>query len=132
MRIIILTIVATLGFITSGCMFKSVSEQDLIGKYQADLPDGGTETLELLAGGDCIQEIRLHSGVFHSARGKWRYEPSVACIYLDGTRQSLTPERKTNPDMARIDAITGAPSVSRTIFGTVTIGSSESIYYKKQ
>jgi hypothetical protein len=114
-----------LGFLTSGCMFRSVSEHDLIGKYRADLPDGGVETLELLPGGDCVQEIRLHSGLSYSARGKWRYDESVTCVYLDGTRQALTPDHKINPDMARIDTVTAAPSVSRTIFGTVTIGSSE-------
>ena len=52
-----------------GCVFQNINEQDLLGKYLADLPGWGTETLELLADGKCAQEIRLPGGKTYNAHG---------------------------------------------------------------
>jgi hypothetical protein len=62
MRIFVLIVAVVIGSLLGGCMFKQIREQDIIGKYQADLPDGGTVSLELLPQGECIQIIRLKNG----------------------------------------------------------------------
>lgn len=128
-----LFIAAALVFAASGCMFGKTEESDLLGKYRADLPDGAVEFLELRPKGECVQEIRLKTGVTHSAHGKWRYDQKLKCLYLEGTRIALTPAGQINPDLAKIpQGTTGALSVSRSVFGEVTILLYEGIDYRKQ
>jgi hypothetical protein len=130
---VFLFIAAASVLFASGCVFQKTDEQDLLGKYRADLPDGAVEFLELLSKGACVQEIRLKSGASYSARGRWRYDPKLKCLYLEGTRIALTPTRKINADIGQIlPGNTGALSVSRSALGSVTITLHEGIDYRKQ
>jgi hypothetical protein len=127
-----LFIAVTLVLAVSSCMSREIRTQDLLGKYRADLPDGAVEFLDLLPQGECAQEIRLKGGVSYSARGKWRYDQKLKCLYLEGTRIALTPAGQINPDLGRIlEGNTGALSVSRSALGKVTIMLNEGIDYRK-
>ena len=127
-----LFIASTLALVASGCMFQEISEHDLLGKYRADLPDGAIEFLELLPKNECVQEIRLKSGVHYSAQGRWRYDTKLKCLYLEGTRIALAPTREINPDIGQIlTGNTGALSVSRSVLGKIAIMLHEDIDYRK-
>ena len=128
-----LIVAVALGCLLSGCMFKHVSEQDLLGKYQADLPDGTVEILELLPKGVCVQEIRLKDGASYKAEGDWKYDVERGRIFLRGIRQALTPPGVPNPDIAQPpDEVPLATPVSRTLMGAVTIMMHVGIDYQKQ
>ena len=128
-----LVAIASFSCIFNGCVLRRVHEEDLVGKYQADLPDGTVEWLNLLPEGECFQQIRLIDGSIYKARGRWRYFESTKYLQLQGTRVALTATRARNPNIAQISpGITGALPVSRTLLGEVTIMLNVGIDYRKQ
>lgn len=133
MKSLFFVLALSVGTLLLGCMSREIHEQDLVGKYRANLPGDTVEFLELRPSGECVQEIRLKDGVSRTAHGKWRYDSKLKCLYLEGTRIALTPEGKINPDIERIlPGNTGALSVSRSVLGRVTIMLNESVDYEKQ
>ena len=132
MKTLSVIIAVTVALVVSGCMFQKVSEQDLIGKYRADLPSGGTEILELLPKGDCAQEIRLPDGTSYEARGTWKYLPDSKYLQVRGIREALTPTRELNPKLsdAPRDEVVATP-ISRSVSGRLTIMLHEGVDYRK-
>lgn len=122
-----------LALVLVGCMFQKINEQDLYGSYRADLPGGGTESLELLPEGNCKQEIRLPDGETYNSQGTWKFFPDTKYLQVRGIRQSLTPEGQINPDIA---AAPGkevfATPVYRSLSGAMEIMLHEDINYRKQ
>lgn len=114
-----------------GCKLESVSQRDLIGKYRAELPDG-TELLELLPDGDCIQIIKLSGGQVYEAHGTWKFDEGKGRLYLKGTRQALTASKEPNPRIADppSGATLGTP-VYRRLNGKIAIMLHEGIDYHK-
>lgn len=125
-------IVFALTLALNGCMRDPVSEQELIGTYRAELPDGATESLELLATGECIQAIRLQDGVVYDARGTWKFDQKKGRLYLNGTRQALTASKKLKPHLSEppSDATLGTPVYRR--LGGIAIMLHEGIDYHKE
>jgi hypothetical protein len=129
-RILVICWVGVL--LVSGCAFRSVIAEQLLGKYVAALPDGGVEYLELLPGGVCLQEIRLASGATYSTQGKWRYIQDVKCVYIDATRHAVTIYGEMNPKVADVVVdVTRAPTVSRSVTGRIRLGSSRGFHFDK-
>ena len=119
--------------VLSGCMFRVISEADLIGKYTASLPDGGVEELELLKGGRCIQVIRLRNGSVYEAHGNWelwRYR-SRPRLTFKGLRSSMTATHEINPDIATARLGVIDTDVSRSFTGIPIINLTEDSYYRK-
>ena len=114
-----------------GCTFRRVSEQELLGKYQVDLPDGGIESLELLSGGDCIQIIRLKGGTIYEARGTWEYNETKRHLLFRGLRGALASSHEINPGVANILPGVVGTDVFRTATGNPIIYLSEDLYYRK-
>jgi len=132
MKTLSVIIALALALVVSGCMFHKVHERDLLGKYRANLPGGGTEILELLTQGECVQEIRLPDGTTYTARGTWKYLADSKYLQLRGTRKALTPTRELNPKLADApSADVLATPVSRSLSGDVTIMLHEGIDYEK-
>ena len=105
--------------------------EDLLGTYLAELPSG-EETLHLLPGGVCEQQIRLSSGMNFSAHGHWKFDPSRSRLSLVGTRVSLNGFGRMNPSIAEIPSGgTGSLPVGRRIFGGIEIGTRDGILYRK-
>ena len=114
-------------------MLRPIHDQDLVGSYQANLPDGAVELLELKPNGECVQEIRLNDGTAYRVRGQWWYNEGLRFLSLKGTRVALTPTLKLNPNVSQIPAgITGALPVSRTLKGDVIIGLIIGVDYRRQ
>lgn len=133
MKTLIAIVAVALVLPVTGCMFQSVREQDLIGKYRAELPGGGTEQLELLPKGECTQEIRLPNGTTYSARGTWKYLPDSKYLQVRGIRAALTPTSELNPKLADLpsDEVLATP-ISRSLSGNITIMLHEGLAYRKQ
>ena len=132
MKILSGIIAVAVALAVSGCMFEKVSEKDLIGKYRADLPGGGTEILELLSKGECAQEIRLPDSTNYKARGTWKYLPDSKYLQVRGIRAALTPTRELNPKLAEApsDEVLATP-ISRSVTGSLTIMLHEGVDYRK-
>lgn len=123
---------ATLGIFLNGCVLGGVTEPELIGKYHADLPEGGSESLQLMPGGKCAQIIRLESGAIYEAQGSWKYDADRSRLFLTGIRQSVS-RGQINPQIAQTpSSVTIGTRVSRTATGTVIFYLTEDIYYHKQ
>jgi len=132
MKTLSAVIAVAVALAVSGCMFQKVSERDLLGKYQADLPGGGTEILELLLKGECAQEIRLPSGTSYKARGTWKYLADSKYLQVRGIRAALTPTRELNPKLgdAPSDEVLATP-ISRSVSGGLRIMLHEGVDYRK-
>jgi hypothetical protein len=129
LRAILLVLVACY---LAGCIFTRITDQDVFGRYLAKLPEGGTESLELLPKGECTQVIRLKNGTTYEAHGSWQYELNKRRLYLKGLRVSLTAAEELNPALAQSPSMAIGTSVSRSIWGAVRINLSQNIYYEKQ
>ena len=114
-----------------GCTFKRVSEQELVGKYQVDLPDGGIESLELLRGGECTQVIHLKNGPIYEAHGTWEYDENRRHVLFRGLRAALTGTHELNPVIANILPGVIGTDVFRTVTGNPIIYLTEDTYYRK-
>lgn len=127
-----LIIALATALLVTGCMFKKVTEQDLIGKYRAELPGGGSEVLELLSEGACAQEIRLPDGTSYKARGTWKYLPDSKYLQVRGIRAALTPTHELNPKLADApsEEVLATP-ISRSGTGNLTIMLHEGVDYRK-
>ncbi len=127
---IIIAVTAALAL--AGCMFQKINEQDMLGKYRAELPGGGTDTLELLAQGECRQEIHLANGNSYNANGTWKYFDDTRYLQIRGIRESLTPEREINPNLAAPPAeqLLATPA-SRGLLGDIVIMLHEGIDYRR-
>lgn len=114
-----------------GCSPKAIMNSDLIGSYRATLPNDNSEMLELLADGNCSQEIIIN-GIKYDARGTWKFDDKLKRLYIKGIRSALTPTETINPDISSppSDATLGTP-VSRTLAGKIVIMLSENINYEK-
>jgi len=132
MKTLSASIAVAVALVVSGCMFQKVSERDLIGKYRADLPGGGIEILELLAKGECTQEIGLPNGTNYKARGTWKYLPDSKYLQVRGIRAALTPTRELNPKLsdAPSDEVLATP-ISRSVSGGLKIMLHEGVDYRK-
>jgi hypothetical protein len=126
-------IVFVLALFLNGCMADRISEKEIAGRYRAELPDGATESLELLPGGECRQTIRLRTGPVYDARGTWRFDEKKGRLHLKGIRQALTPAKELNPRVSEspTDTTLGTP-VSRRLGGGITIMLHEGIYYYRE
>lgn len=131
MRASTLLAVTAFACLVTGCMFKHVNEDELIGKYMVDLPDGGMESLDLLEGGKCIQIIRLKSGAVYEAHGTWEYNANDRHVLFRGIRDSLTSAHEINANISEIRAGVFGTDVFRTWTGTPVIYLTEDKYYRK-
>jgi hypothetical protein len=131
MKPCVLLAATTFACLLTGCMFKHVSDEELIGKYSADLPDGGTESLELVRGGECIQIIRSKSGPVYEAHGTWKYNAGDRHILFRGIRDSVTETHEINPKIAEIPPGGVSTDLFRTWTGTPVIYLTEDSYYRK-
>ena len=132
MKTIISILLLACIFAVSGCYFKGKAS-DLVGTYQAKLPDGGYEQLELLPDGRCLQKIQLASGETYLAQGTWQWKPYRSddhYIYFKKIRSPLFAG-KLREDLANEPkGIIGTP-VMRGIFGGIKIMFREGHYYEK-
>ena len=128
-----------LNFAITGPMSnKSVSTEELIGKYSVPLPEGGREILELLPEGVCKQDIFLKDGRIFNAIGEWRLDKDSNFnneLMLKKVRDSLNMfGNKINPNIAEIsnNAEWGLP-IFRTLMGHIKIGLYGDLgeYYRK-
>lgn len=132
MKIFGIIVVFAVAWSLVGCVFQKINEQDMLGQYRANLPGGGSETLDLLPHGKCAQEIRLTGGEVYNAEGTWTYDNARKRLFLTGTRQSLTPESKLNPDLAAAPSeLMLSTPVSRGLAGSIYIMLHEGIDYRK-
>lgn len=125
-------IVFALALVLNGCMLDHITEKEVMGLYRAELPDGVTESLELLPNGECIQAIRLRAGAVYEAHGTWKLDEKRGRLYLKGTRQALTPAKELNPNLSAppSEATLGTPVYRR--LGGVAIMLHEGIDYHKE
>lgn len=129
---LVATMIAAAPFMVCGCGIEPIEENELVGEYKAELPDGGTELLNLLRDGKCVQVIQLKSGATYEAHGSWKYDQSRGRILLKGIRQSVAMG-KINPQISQSpSSITIGTRVSRTPTGTVIIYLTEDTYYRKK
>jgi hypothetical protein len=124
-----------------GCMLRPVSEKELIGTYEAvlpdgtfgpkrGLPDGGSETLEIKPDGTCVQNIALKDGRRFLARGTWEYNAS-GTVTLSGLHLTVK-DNVINPEIEKTTGFVQGPSVGRDLFGSLIIGSTEGMHYEKK
>ena len=136
MKIIIPIFLLACMFAVGGCYFKGKAS-DLVGIYQAELPDRGLEQLELLSDGRCLQKIQLANGETYMAQGtwKWNYSPDrnrgSSYIIFSKIRSPLYAG-KIRKDLANEpgNGIIARP-VYRGIFGSIKIMFREGHYYEK-
>jgi len=153
MKYFISIIFLAAAFMLGGCHFGYYKgeESKLVGTYRAELPDGGTETLELLPDGSCVQEIRLAGGETYLAYGTWKYSPlysqagyksrgtykyrkTYRCdISFENIRSTLEYDGTLNPDIAKepLKRTIKLKSVYRSIFGNPKLSFGEADYYTK-
>jgi hypothetical protein len=119
---------------TCGCVMKPVDEQELIGRYQASLPDGGTESLELRKGGECAQVIHLRNGATYQADGSWKlwFHRNRPRLLFKGLRRSVTATHEINPEIAKPPFAAIGTSVWRDFSGNIIINLTEDTYYRKK
>jgi hypothetical protein len=129
--IALLVVVATC--LLAGCFFRAIQEADVVGEYQASLPDGGTETLELVEAGKCTQVIRLKTGEVYEAVGTWKLSPQRGRPYLifKGIRSTLTGFEKINPKIAEPPYAVVGKDVTPSWTGKPMINFTEGTYYRK-
>lgn len=129
-----LVIFATLW--SAGCWFQGIRDSELVGRYGVMLPEGAYETLELLAGGVSMQEIRLKGGAVYSARGRWTYDDQKKYLSLTGTRIAVTLTGELNPEVSQMPPPASASSrpVGRTIAGElyITLSHNGSLHYERK
>jgi len=132
MKTLCIIIVITVALALPSCIFQRINRQDVIGKYRADLPEGGTETLELFPDGKCEQEIHFPYGTTYKVLGTWRFSSETKYLQIQGIRQSLTREGKLNPNLATApnEEVLATP-VSRSLSGDMAIMLYEGIDYRK-
>jgi len=132
MKTFVAIFAASIVVIVSACMFEKINDRDLLGKYHAALPNGGTEDLELQPNGQCLQQIRLPDGTTYKAQGTWKYLPDTEYLQVRGIRAVLTPARQINPKLADPppDEVFATP-VSRSLTGRLTIMLHEGLNYRK-
>ncbi len=141
--------ILSIGF--GGCilllpMLWPVKKKNVIGTYQSvlengtpELPDGGSEILELRADGTCKQDIILKDGRNFSAQGTWEWSPHgsyfstviVMGLYWVIRDGGINP--RINPDLeADLGNVVQSLPVGRTLTGRVALGSDEGPHYEKK
>ncbi|HLP81613.1 MAG TPA: hypothetical protein VK141_06460 [Nitrosomonas sp.] len=113
----------------AGCIFRSVTNLDLVGTYETMLPDGGREILELKSDGVCGQKIALKAGGIFMAQGSWKYDNEY--ITLKKIHLSVDVEGNINPRISQISVGMIVLPVGRDLAGKVIIGSIEGTYYER-
>jgi hypothetical protein len=138
--LILIGLLELLNFALTGAMMKPIAAGDLIGKYEAQLPDGGKEILNLLRNGICKQDILLKNGRTFESIGHWKYDvfhyknDSNDVLILKDVRNSLSEfGDKINPEIEKIDKDSSTFPIKRTLFGDIKIGlyEDQDIYYRK-
>lgn len=137
--LILFGLLELLNFALTGPVLKPITREELIGKYEAQLPDGGKETLDLLPDGVCKQQIILRNGVNYYAVGQWNHDKVQFqntwddYLTLKKIRISLSIFGNTiNPHISEEPTDENkCPLVARTLMGNIRIGSEKGIYYRK-
>lgn len=134
-------LVGLIFFAVAGPMSKPITTPELIGRYEAQLPEGGKEVLMLLPEGRCEQAIFFNNGQILKAIGKWQYDivktgtSSYDYLSLEGVRDSLSEfGNHINPNIAQDPKkINSGLPIERTLFGHIRIDlyEDQGIYYRK-
>lgn len=121
-----------------GPMSKAVTAQEMIGKYEAQLPDGGKEIIELMPEGICRQSIFLKNDQKLQVVGKWKYRHGALAgnqLVLTDIRYSLSEfGDKINPEIQQVEKNTATLlPIKRALMGQIKIelDSDQGIYYRK-
>lgn len=119
------------------CKKTPITESNLIGKYQVELPQDAIETLELLPQGKCIENIKLSDGKTYDANGTWKILKKTNHIALYKTHILLESASKLSPNIAlspfdsNDSNNTGDIEITHSIFGGINLCLGEMLYYKK-
>ena len=127
------------------CSLQQMTEKDVTGDYEARLPDGGTEVLQLRPDGTCRQIIRLQNGKQYDAVGTWRLRREAE-LFPDGhrvetggytldfkyIRETLTATGEIDPGITQPSLNIISTPVSRSLTGRIKIMLGENVdYYKR-